>query len=360
MYTSFVDIPSSALSVHQQEVKNDTKNTHSLPTSSYDALMRLSTLDECIQDALSTRKKLAQEIERLLNHNSGQLALIHSLPEAEQFSHTAESTVANLKKKLDSLKRRRTELSKQLRLRRNQMVEGKALQKKIEAYIAEAKTKSSREKEIARKTLEDITGQRRRICEDLLHIFPIEPIEHRTLDFSIRGLKLPNSDFNNSQDEEVAAALGFVAQAVHQLSLYLSVPLPYPIRPRSSTSTIDDPISMTSGPRTYPLFTKGAVRYRFEYAVFLLNKDIEILANWLGLRLLDIRQTLPNLKYLLFVATAGKGELPARKAGGIKGLLHQGNVAIGTKASNGGMEPNMKHSSAPLADRAAVSKGRVQ
>ena len=40
------------------------------------------------------------------------------------------------------------------------------------------------------------------------------------------------------------------------------------------------------------------------------------------LRVLDIRQTLPNLKYLLYVATAGEGELPARKAGGVRGLLN--------------------------------------
>ena len=61
--------------------------------------------------------------------------------------------------------------------------------------------------------------------------------------------------------------------------------------------------------------------------MFLLNKNIEILSNALGIRPLDIRQTLPNLKYLLYVATAGKGELPARKAGGIKGLLRRDGYA---------------------------------
>ena len=40
-----------------------------------------------------------------------------------------------------------------------------------------------------------------------------------------------------------------------------------------------------------------------------------------GLRMLDIRHTLPNLKYLLYVLTAGTGELPARKAGGVRGLV---------------------------------------
>jgi len=81
---------------------------------------------------------------------------------------------------------------------------------------------------------------------------------------------------------------------------------------------------MTTGGRVYPLFMKGTIRYRFEYAVFLLNKNIEILSNHLGLRVMDLRQTLPNLKYLLYVATAGKGEIPARKAGGIRGFLRGG------------------------------------
>jgi hypothetical protein len=71
---------------------------------------------------------------------------------------------------------------------------------------------------------------------------------------------------------------------------------------------------------------KNVVRYRFEYGVFLLNKDIEILSNELRLRVVDVRHTLPNLKYLLYVATAGKGELPRRKEGGIKGLLRQDGV----------------------------------
>lgn len=36
--------------------------------------------------------------------------------------------------------------------------------------------------------------------------------------------------------------------------------------------------------------------------------------------MVDQRHTLPNLKYLLTVLTAGKGELPARKKGGAKVL----------------------------------------
>ncbi len=41
--------------------------------------------------------------------------------------------------------------------------------------------------------------------------------------------------------------------------------------------------------------------------------------------MVDLRHTLPNLKYLLTVLTVGKGELPVRKKGGIMGLLRVGS-----------------------------------
>ena len=66
----------------------------------------------------------------------------------------------------------------------------------------------------------------------------------------------------------------------------------------------------------FPLFSKGVDTYRFEYGVFLLNKDIEMVGslhlksvnvlNYIlqlmserDLRALDMRHTLPNLKNLL-------------------------------------------------------------
>ncbi len=48
--------------------------------------------------------------------------------------------------------------------------------------------------------------------------------------------------------------------------------------------------------------------------------------------MVDQRHTLPNLKYLLTVLTAGKGELPVRKKGGAK-ILENGTVVEQTRAS---------------------------
>lgn len=60
----------------------------------------------------------------------------------------------------------------------------------------------------------------------------------------------------------------------------------------------------------FPLFSRGVDTYRFEYGVFLLNKDIELLMSERDLRALDMRHTLPNLKNLLLTLTSGEAAMP--------------------------------------------------
>jgi hypothetical protein len=50
------------------------------------------------------------------------------------------------------------------------------------------------------------------------------------------------------------------------------VPLRYPMLPMCSRSSIKDVISNIG---RYPLYSKGVDRTRFEYGVFLLNKNLE-------------------------------------------------------------------------------------
>ncbi|KAF9175756.1 hypothetical protein BGX20_000563 [Mortierella sp. AD010] len=66
-----------------------------------------------------------------------------------------------------------------------------------------------------------------------------------------------------------------------------------------SRALVLDPVSLLVGPKEFPLYGKGQERNRFEYGVFLLNKDIEQLMNSQGLQFMDLRQTLPNLRYLM-------------------------------------------------------------
>ncbi|KAG0657973.1 hypothetical protein C6P46_006145 [Rhodotorula mucilaginosa] len=135
----------------------------------------------------------------------------------------------------------------------------------------------------------------------LSHIFPIEPVPTAPrgvspdLLFSILGIALPNSTFPSSYSDDLASsALGYAAQVTQLLAAYLAVPVAYPITCRGSRSYLRDEISMMKGSRAFPLFAKGVDRYRFDYAVFLLNKNIEQ-----GLTVLDLRNTLPNLMTLM-------------------------------------------------------------
>lgn len=289
--------------------------------------MRLSNLDDCIQDALSTREKLASQISHLLQEQKQSLGSINSSSQAEQSLTSTKRSLTTCRTQLTAVQARRSELQASLKARRVAITSGDTTQQKAQSNLVSAQMNLSSRRSLLQTTKSSVSGQIRRICEDLSRIYPIEPIDHKPLSFTIRDLHLPNaaspSTSPNTDPAVTAAALGAVAHVTYLLSFYLSAPLPYPPTPHGSTSTIFDPIStsmQSHAARTFPLYEKGAVTYRFEYGVFLLNSDIELLMSRQGSRMVDQRHTLPNLKYLLTVLTAGKGELPARKKGGAKVL----------------------------------------
>lgn len=288
----------------------------SLPTSSYRALMRLSMLDNAIQDALNTREQLASQINDIIRDNPRE-----DVDQVKEDARLAARYVAVEQKSLKQSERRRAELLQSLKARREAMEKGREAQDRAQEDVNSALEKLEQCRAVVKTTAESMHGQRRRICEELLHIFPVEPTQTSLL-FTICGLPLPNSSFDEADEDTVSAALGLVARLVDMLQYYLSVPIPYPVTSFGSRSVIQDQISMLpDSQRIFPLYTKGTIRFRFDYAVFLLNKDIESLAESQGLRVMDIRHTLPNIKYLLYVCSAGTSELPARKAGGVRGLM---------------------------------------
>ncbi len=319
IYTSFTDMPVERHG-HYLDFAGAAKSGHAETTSSYDALMRLANLDDCIQDALSTRAKLESHINALLQKNENAMRTVDQKSQAQERSAVVKRTVSNEKRQIRQIAKRRDELKETFKLRRDAMASGREAQLAGKSRVDEGRKKCQELSSSTEKGAEPRNGQIRRICEDLALIYPLEPIKNKPLHFSIRAVHLPNSAFDDTNRDEIAAALGFTSHLVHLLSLYLSTPLPYPISANASTSTIQDPISVAIAQRIFPLHPTNA-SFKFEYGVFLLNKDIEFLMSRSNLQLLDIRHTLPNLKYLMYVLTAGKGELPARRAGGVKGLI---------------------------------------
>ena len=158
---------------------------------------------------------------------------------------------------------------------------------------------------------QDLTQRRSELVTILDFILPIRPLEPPSatpLQFTIASLPLANSSFSSTaDDDQISSAFGHVVLLVALLAAYHGVSSHYPLKPCGSRSLISDPISAAvRGLRTFPLYMRGMDRYRFDYAVFLLNKDIEQL---LGARrpnplaVLDLRHTLPNLYNFILTAT---------------------------------------------------------
>jgi len=121
--------------------------------------------------------------------------------------------------------------------------------------------------------------------------------------WEIVGIPLPNSDkFAGNEEEQIAVGLGYVCHFVFMLAKHLDVPLRYEVTPKCSRSYITDKITSKG---QYPLYSYGVDRKRFEYAVFLLNKNIEQLLHSQGTEVpKSLRDTLPNLGALIVVLEA--------------------------------------------------------
>lgn len=314
-----IDIPSKKVPPRQGPTE---------PTSSYNALMRLATLEHSIQDALATQDLLKSQIGDLIaNQSDEQLRLT----EAEDKLKLANKYVAAEQRAVKAAIEQIEKLNTSIADRRDMITGGRSVMEKTDQDMNNALAKLSGDREQCRKIKADIRGQRRRICEDLNRIFKIESIpDGKPLQFQIRGIRLPNAEdyggglLSYAEEDELSAALGHVALLTRHLEMYLSVALPYPITYVGSRSYISDNISILRDPvRDFPLYIPrggSAAQFRFDYGWFILNKNIETLCTAQGLKVMDIRHTLPNLKYLLYVCSAGSDELPERKKGGVRGL----------------------------------------
>ncbi|EHK25438.1 uncharacterized protein TRIVIDRAFT_144063 [Trichoderma virens Gv29-8] len=305
------------------------RNAPPVATSSYNALMKLANLESSIEDAMQTQQRIMEQINEILNSSTTDAPDV-----AEQEVALAQKYVAMQRRTNRLTQARRDELQESLRKRSAAIATGRELQEKVEEDIRNNRETLVAAKQLLEETQQQIRGQRRRICSELADIFPITPIPNAPpLSFQICDVPLPNSIYDAAtartlNEDILSAGLGLVALLTKHLQLYLSHALPYPLYHHGSRSYAKDDISLLSDKsgsrREFPLYLprggSTALQWRFEYAWFLLNKDIEALCASQGLKVVDIRQTLPNLKYLLYVCSAGTEEVPARKKGGVRGL----------------------------------------
>ncbi|KAJ3116352.1 hypothetical protein HDU96_009815 [Phlyctochytrium bullatum] len=215
---------------------------------------------ECIRRIVAAQKELVAV--------QNDIAVLHEKSEA-LFSAKSKTKV--------TLK----EMKEVLALRNQQLRESGPDREQTRHSLDLRQAELSRTKLGCVKSQAHISFRQRRLIFDMKTIYPIE--QQKGFD-----------------DEKISTALGYTAHLVIMIATYLEVPLRYPINPMSSRSMILDRISMQfSGSKEFPLYLKGVDRLRFEYGVFLLNKDIEQLMNYVGINVTNLRNTLPNLKGLI-------------------------------------------------------------
>ena len=362
VYTSFFELP-NLNSPYDNSLLTPTQlpRTATLqpsPTSTFDALMKLKNLAECIDDAIQTQAEVAQQIETFLREKNGPNDAIAKADAAMASATAAENAMKLTKREVQKMRAERDERRGMLDTRRTNLKTAGLDQGKQETDLAREQQELENTRAEHAQTRKELLGQTRRIAQHLLDIFPIEPIEHKPLCFTILDHHLPNAKtFENEaspNEEATAAALGYVCEIVTFLEQKFEIPLPYSISCRGSSSDIFDPLSparelgstiqLPPGQlpnrensifRIFPLYQRGTITKRFNWGVYLLNKNIEELMSKNGLKIMDPRNTLANVKYLLTVLSSGSGQMPQRKAGEIKGLVNRHSRILGEYPSPG-------------------------
>ncbi|WVQ89204.1 hypothetical protein IAS59_002951 [Cryptococcus gattii] len=282
------------------------------------SLHQLVNMHAVITDTQRGITQVQSEVNKLLDEDVDQRALKRELSERENRIAWIRSKVNEVQRRIKDIRARATIKSEELQTRRDSLTNACEVDNalRVQASALEDKIDFLRcERDSLLPTIHRIRAFHIQILDNL---FPIQPSDPSILLYTILGVPLPipssakdpappiSLPDHKVDERTTAAALGYAAMVVQILGSLRGQAgtLPYPITCAGSKSAVKDVVSVMQGPRSFPLYAKGVERYRYEYGVFLLNKDIEVLMQDANIRLLDMRQTLPNLKNLLLMLSS--------------------------------------------------------
>ncbi|KAG2109660.1 uncharacterized protein F5147DRAFT_691713 [Suillus discolor] len=293
------------------------RKTNARTASSQD-LLQLVTLQSCIIDHEESLADVIRQIDTTLD-NDVVAILNREASEREACIEDRQSEAKEILERACLLRGDIASRRKRLKHRRDILATAGSMYAEDQANLRQTAVEVAEQKRCLDVLWARLAVIRTSLISTLSWLYPIELFSSSELLFTILAVPLP-IPFNTTEpapplslashkevtEDAVATALGFAAQLVQLLAIYMGKGLTYPITCIGSRSLIRDDISAMVGPRMFPLFSKGVDTYRFEYGVFLLNKDIEMLMADRDLRALDMRHTLPNLKNLLLTLTDGE------------------------------------------------------
>ncbi|KAF9234964.1 hypothetical protein BU15DRAFT_78512 [Melanogaster broomeanus] len=313
--------PSSAMTPASDNISQlTTRRSRKLGarTASSQELLELVTMQACILEAEESLRDVIREIDTCLAQDSV-TTLKREASERQERIRDRQAEARAMKERSNCLRDNIASRRLRIQVGRENLAKGRALQSLDKTSLSEKIAEVTEQRNNLTALRNRLPTIRTSLISRLSTIYPIELLSSSELLFTILAVPLP-IPFNSNEpapplslsthkevtEDAVATALGYAAHLIQLLALYMGKGLVYPITYIGSRSLIRDNISAMVGPRMFPLFSKGVDTYRFEYAVFLLNKDIEMLMADRDLRALDMRHTLPNLKNLLLTLTDGE------------------------------------------------------
>ncbi|TIA98234.1 hypothetical protein E3P96_03221 [Wallemia ichthyophaga] len=258
-----------------------------MSSENFDQIVRLSTLLNCNYE-LSIE---VAEIDNRISTNTRHLKYNRHLDDLNRRACVLNSNIKQLQERssdlLNSIQRRRTSLIK----RRRHLC---ALQEAENSQSIPKDTPSQKINHLSPK------AARSHLLNHLISLFPILNTDD-SFTFSILGLELENPNPIIS-----SSALGYTSLLTQILSSYLNIHLPYQIVYKGSHSYIIDSISNIRGNNSFPLHynLKNDHRYRLEYAIYLFNKNIQVLMLSYDLPLPELGHILANMKNLLLILSS--------------------------------------------------------
>ncbi|KAL5495644.1 hypothetical protein ACEPAI_1107 [Sanghuangporus weigelae] len=349
------------------------KPRRQLKSANLNELVKLASLQASLLDARNLLQDVLENCNRLIESDPGTVLRRESSEREYRLRCLQEQRDLlddHIRSARDSISSHRQQLSQ----RRMRLAEARALHEDDLLTEFDAGVRLADERKRVQGLRNRIKPVQTSLLSTLAFIFPIELLSPPDLLYTILGVPLPIPLQGNDPapplslphepavtEDNVATSLGYAALLVHLMAAYLCQRLVYPITYVGSRSLVKDPISAMMGPRMFPLYSKGVDTYRFEYAVFLLNKDIEMLMAERNLRALDLRHTLPNLKNLLLTLTSGEGALP-RPSPSVVSItpgLQSPSPYVAEAAESGNSEPPPLSLKDDEVNSGTTPKGRV-
>ncbi|TIA86994.1 hypothetical protein E3P99_03459 [Wallemia hederae] len=234
-----------------------------MKSENFDQIVRLATLVNCNYELSSE----VVELDGRISNSTRSLKLARQVDDLSRRDTALSEALDKAREDIDRATHKIHARRRSLQERRRHLSE---LVEKEETGTATVASTSKRALPLS--TKKRAKTIRSHLLSTLSALFPIVNL-NSTFTFSILGLTLDHHNPIHS-----SSALGYTCLLTLLLSDYLSTHLPYQIVYKGSQSYIIDNISNIRGSNAFPLHAhlKKDHLYRLQYAIYLLNKDIEV------------------------------------------------------------------------------------